>query len=207
MGSLLNISERGEKERFIISWAGNEADVSHCEPSVDSSFSRQSWLWFTESEKESGTVRKRGLRIPLLIQDQRLWLCVNNLLRKQAESQLFVEHVCNLVQFCADRNAGILASCSTQRRRLRQGNVLFDSHSEKERLLFNLKSIWKTERKEKWKSVRLRVNKREIVKNKKALSEGFSQIDEWVSWNEAPHRLQCAKLHYPDWSVFLESCL
>jgi len=42
MGSLLNKSEGGKKERFIISRVGNEVDVSHCEPSVDSSFSRQS---------------------------------------------------------------------------------------------------------------------------------------------------------------------
>lgn len=42
MGGLLNISKGGIKERFIISRVGNEADVSHSEPSVDSSFSRQS---------------------------------------------------------------------------------------------------------------------------------------------------------------------
>lgn len=41
-GWLIEHIKGGKKERFIISWAGNEADVSHSEPSVDSSFSRQS---------------------------------------------------------------------------------------------------------------------------------------------------------------------
>lgn len=111
---------------------------------------------------------KEGLGFHCLFRTNAPRLFVNNLLRKQAESQLFVEHVCNWVQYCVDRNAGRLALCSTQRRRLRQqGNVLFNSHGEKELLLFNLKSIWETKRREKWKSVHRRVNERGTVQKEK----------------------------------------
>lgn len=142
MGGLLNISKGEKRSGSLFLGLAMRLMYLIVNPQLTAHFLDNPSFDSQKVRKRVEWLGKEGSGFYCLFRTNAPRLFVNNLLRKLAESQLFVEHVCNWVQYCADRNAGRLALCSTQRRRLRrQGNVLFNSHGEKELLLFNLKSI------------------------------------------------------------------